>query len=125
MHLSIVLRRLERVFLTVRRMDSEIHMSKWRIESDNGSPFNSKEFNEFAEQEGFQHPRVTPLHPKANGEVKRFMQTLNKTEQITKLQGKNHLERRNVVQDMLIAYRSTPHPATGVAPYDALKWMSI
>lgn len=92
-----------------------------RIESDNGPPFNSKEFNEFAKQEGFQHHRVTALHPRANGEVERFMQTLNKTEQIASLQGKNRLERRNAVQDMLIAYRSTPHPATGVAPYEALK----
>ena len=49
------------------------------------------------------------------------MQTLNKTEQIASLQGKNRLQRRNTVQDMLIAYRSTPHPATGVAPYEALK----
>ena len=96
-----------------------------RIESDNGPPFNSKEFNEFAEQEGFQHHRVTPLHPRANGEVERFMQTLNKTEQIANLQGKNRLERRNAVQDMLIAYRSTPHPATGVTPYDALKGTSV
>ena len=92
-----------------------------RIESDNGPPFNSKEFTEFAKQEGFQHHRVTALHPRANGEVERFMQTLNKTEQIANLQGKNRLERRNAVQDMLIAYRSTPHPATGVAPYEALK----
>lgn len=92
-----------------------------RIESDNGPPFNSKEFNEFAKQEGFQHHRVTPLHPRANGEVERFMQTLNKTEQIASLQGKNRLERRNAVQDMLIAYRSTPHPATEVAPYEALR----
>ena len=83
-----------------------------RIESDNGPPFNSKEFTEFAKQEGFQHHRVTALHPRVNGEVERFMQTLNKTEQI---------ERRNAVQDMLIAYRSTPHPVTGVAPYEALK----
>lgn len=96
-----------------------------RIESDNGPPFNSKEFNEFAEQEGFQHHRVTPLHPRANGEVERFMQTLNKTEQIASLQGKNRLERRNAVQDMLTAYRSTPHPATGVAPYEALKGTSV
>ena len=92
-----------------------------RIESDNGPPFNSKELNEFAKQEGFQHHRVTALHPRANGEVERFMQTLNKTEQIANLQGKNRLDRRNAVQDMLIAYRSTPHPATGVAPYKALK----
>ena len=68
---------------------------------------------------------MTPLHPRANGEVERFMQTLNKTEQIANLQGKNRLERRNAVQDMLIAYRSTLHPATGVAPYDALKGTSV
>ena len=92
-----------------------------RTESDNRPPFNSKEFNEFARQEGFQHHRVTALHPRMNREVQRFMQTLNKTEQIENLLGKNRLERRNAVQDRLIAYRSTPHPATGVAPYEALK----
>ena len=92
-----------------------------RIVSDNQPPFNSKEFNDFAKQEGFQHHRVTSLHPRANEEAERFMQALSKTEQITNLQGKNRLERRNAVQDMLIAYRSTPHPATGVAPYEFLK----
>ncbi|XP_029196917.2 uncharacterized protein K02A2.6-like [Acropora millepora] len=74
-----------------------------RIESDNGRPFNSKDFNEFAKQEGFQHGRVTALHPRANEEVERFMQTLNKAEQIASLQGKNRLERRNAIQQMLIA----------------------
>ena len=64
---------------------------------------------------------MTALHPRANGEVERFMQTLKKTKQIANLQDKNRLERRNAVQDMLIAYRSTPHPATGVTPYEALK----
>jgi len=92
-----------------------------RIESNNGPPFNSKDFNEFAKQEGFQHHRVMAFHPRGNGEVERFMQTLNKVEQIASFQGKSRLERRNAIQDMLIAYRSTPHPATGVAPYDALK----
>ena len=53
------------------------------------------------------------------------MQNLNKTGQIASLQGKNRLERRNAVQDMLMAYRSTPHPATGVAPYEALKGISV
>ena len=96
-----------------------------RVESDNGPPFNSKEFNEFAMQEGFQHHRVTPLHPRANGEAERFMQTLNKTEQIASLQGKDRLERRNAIQDMLISYRSTPHPATGVTPYEAMRRATV
>lgn len=38
-----------------------------RIKNDNGIQVNSKEFKEFAKQEGFQHHRVTPLHPRANG----------------------------------------------------------
>ena len=56
-----------------------------RIESDNRPPFNSKEFKEFAKEEGFQDRNITPAHPQANGEVGRFMQTLNKTEQIANL----------------------------------------
>ena len=85
-------------------------------------PPSTLEFNEFAKQEGFLHHRVTALHPRVNGEVEKFMQTLHMTEQIGNLQGKkNRLERRNVVQDKLIADRSTPHPATEVAPYEALK----
>lgn len=91
-----------------------------RVYSDNGPPFNSKEFSDFAEEEGFQHHRITPLHPRANGQVERFMQVLNKTEQIAHLQGKTGLDRSIAVQDMLMAYRDTPHPATGVTPYQAM-----
>jgi len=35
-----------------------------RVQSDNGPPFNSKEFATFAKEEGFDH-RVTPEHPRA------------------------------------------------------------
>ena len=91
-----------------------------RLESDNGPPFNSKEFADFAEKEGFVHHRVTPLHPRANGEAERFMQLLNKTEQIAHLQNKDKQGRSIAVQEMLMAYRDTPHPATGVSPYRAM-----
>ena len=91
------------------------------IESDNGPPFSSKDFQEFALEEGFEHHKITPLHPRANREVERFMQMLNKTEQIAHLQGKDRLERQNAIQDMLTAYRSTPHPATGVTPFEAMR----
>ena len=96
-----------------------------RLESDNGPPFNSKEFQEFAAQEGFQHHRITPNHPRANGKPQRFMQLLNKTEQIATLQGKDKLERQNTMQEMLIAYRSTPHPAIGVSPYEAMRGATV
>ena len=91
-----------------------------RVHSDNGPPFNSKEFETFAKEEGFDHHRVTPEHPRANGQVERFMQLLNKMEQIAHLQGKTGLDRNMAVSDMLMAYRDTPHPATGVTPYQAM-----
>ena len=88
-----------------------------RLESDGGPPFQSKEFAEFAEEMGFQHHVVTPEHARANGEVEAFMKMVNKTEQIAKLQGKNT---KTAMIEMLMGYRSTPHPATKVSPYKAL-----
>ena len=54
-----------------------------KSQSDNGPPFNSEDFRRFAEEEGFKHETVTPLHPIANGEAESFMRVINKTEQIT------------------------------------------
>ena len=95
------------------------------IISDNGPPFNSHEFEQFAKDEGFHHHRVTPLHPRANGQAENFMRLLNKTEQITHLQGNDSAKRRSAIQEMLIAYRSSPHPATGVSPYRAMQYREI
>ena len=64
--------------------------------------------------------RVTPLHPRANGQVECFMQILNKTEQIAHLQGRTGLDRNMGVHDVLVAYRDTSHPAIGVTPYQAM-----
>ena len=46
------------------------HGTPRQLESDNGPPFQSKDFAEFAEEEGFHHHRVTPGHARANGELK-------------------------------------------------------
>ena len=46
-----------------------------RIESGNGPPFNSKEYEKFAKKGGFKLHRITPVHPRVNGESKKFMQT--------------------------------------------------
>jgi len=75
---------------------------------DNDLPFNSKEFAAIAEEEGFQHHRVTPQHPRANGQVECFIQILDKTEQIAHLQGKTGHDRNMAVHDILMAYRDTP-----------------
>ena len=61
---------------------------------------------------GFEHHKVTPKHARANGEAESFMKKLNKTEQ-----GR---DRTVAIQEMLMGYRSTPHPATKTAPYAAI-----
>ena len=48
------------------------------MDSDNGPPFTSTEFADFAEIEGFYHYRVTPEHPRANGEAESFTEKLKK-----------------------------------------------
>ena len=101
--------RLRKIFST--------HGIPRRVESDSGPPFNSEQFGEFAKEMGFVHHRVTPEHPRANGEAESFMKLLNKTEQIAHRQGRRS---QDAIQEMLMGYRSTPHPATGISPYNAL-----
>eukprot|EP00794_Sanderia_malayensis_P021366 gene21366-23446_t len=103
------MKKLKKMFAT--------HGTPKRIESDNGPPFTSKEFAEFAEKEGFDHHRVTPDHPRANGAAESFMKILNKTEQIANLKGE---DREVAILNMLTGYRSTPHPGTGVPPYEEM-----
>ncbi|XP_022808223.1 uncharacterized protein K02A2.6-like [Stylophora pistillata] len=92
-----------------------------RVETDNGPPFNSKQFKDFAREERFEHHKVTPLHPRASGEVERFVETINKTKRIAHLQGKDKLESQNAIHNMLTAYRLTPHPATGISPHEEMR----
>ncbi|XP_038077223.1 uncharacterized protein K02A2.6-like [Patiria miniata] len=93
------------------------HGTPRRQESDNWPPFDSKEFTEFTKREGFYHYKVTPDHARANGEAESFMKLLNRAEQIAHLQMKS---RNIIIQEMLIGYRSKPHPATNITPYEAL-----
>ena len=93
------------------------HGTPIQVESDNGPPFQSKEFAEFAAVEGFRHHRITPLHPRANGEAESFMKLVNKTEQRAQIQ---KISPMMAIQEMLIGYRSTPHPATGITSYEGM-----
>ena len=59
------------------------------LKSDNGPPFNGMEFKNFAEHLGFHHHKITPLWPRANGEVERFMKTLEKCVRTATVRHKN------------------------------------
>ena len=88
-----------------------------QLETDNGPPFNPKEFTEFAVEEFFRHHQITSFHPKANGKAENFIKLLNKTKQIARLENK---PAQTAILELLIGYRCTPHLATGILPYDAM-----
>nr|XP_050041094.1 uncharacterized protein K02A2.6-like [Dermacentor andersoni] len=87
------------------------------VKSDNGSPFQSESFAEFASELGFKHHRITPRWPEANGEAKRFMRTLKKSILASRV---SHLDWTNKLQLFLLAYRCTPHSSTGKSPFELL-----
>ena len=88
------------------------------LKSDNGPPFNGTDFKNFAELLGFQHRKITPLWPRANGEAERFiMTTLEKCIRAATVEHKNWKQELN---KFLRQYRATPHSTTGISPCEAL-----
>ena len=87
------------------------------LKTDNGPPFQGHEFETYLRSMNVKHRRITPLWPQANGEVERFMRTLNKAMRIA-VEGGQELE--CALQQFLRAYRVTPHSTTGCAPGDLL-----
>ena len=78
------------------------------VVSDNGPQYASKEFKEFTEDWGFTHVTSSPLHPQANGEAERAVQT-----------AKNIL-RKNVNPYLgMLAYRTAPL-RNGLTPCELL-----
>jgi hypothetical protein len=87
------------------------------IKSDNGSPFNSYAFVKFAEYSGFCHRHITPRWPRANAQAEAFNKPLMKAIRAA------HVENRNWKQEMykhLRQYRATPHPSTGMSPFELM-----
>ena len=87
------------------------------LQTDNGPPFNSLAFEEFAKESGFKHKRITPRHPNAQGQVEGFNKLVNKIMAISKHE---HIDPEEATYDMLQAYRNPVHPATKLPPYPLL-----
>jgi transposase InsO family protein len=83
------------------------------IKWDNGPPFNSSAFTDFARYKGFRHRKITPLWPLANAEAERFMRTVKKTIKAAISEGKSWKQEINT---FLLHYRAKPHSSTGVPP---------
>jgi hypothetical protein len=93
-----------------------------KMKTDNGPPFNSEDFKRFARTLGFQHQRLTPLWPRANGEAEQFMRNLGKTIRTAITEKKNW---QKEMTSYLRNYRATPHCITGVAPATAMFGRSL
>ena len=85
-------------------------------EADNGPPFNSQKFKDFSTARGISVKLSYPYHPQGN-EAECFMKPLGKAVKVALDTNKPVQE---AVDDLLIDYRSAPHPATGIAPGDML-----
>ena len=84
--------------------------------TDNGPPFNSKEFKAFSEQHAIHHETSPPYHPEANP-VEAIMKPLGKCMKAAHSQNRNKTE---ALGEWLAAYRATPNSATGIAPGDVM-----
>ena len=85
--------------------------------SDNGTQFVSTEFEQFLHSYGVRHRKSIPCWPQANGEVERFNRTMMKVVRAAHVEGRDRVE---ALDEWLMAYRHTKHPATGVSPAVAL-----
>ena len=103
-----VLKALDQVYTTYGRPE--------RHRTDNGPPFNSKEFADYSAAKGIEHVACYPHHPQGNP-CETFMKPLGKA---LKAAYYNRDNAQMALDELLMAYRSTPHPSTKVAPGDIL-----
>ena len=87
------------------------------FKTDNGTPFQSSEFRNFANDLGFQHQLITSYWPEANGVAERFMRTIGKVCKCDQVDGKSW---KQELDRFLRNYRATPHTSTGLPPATVL-----
>ena len=85
-----------------------------RFHSDRGTNFESALMQQLCEIYGVQKSRTTPYHPAGNGGVERFNQTL--LNMLRSLDSDRQSRWSEHLPELVHAYNSTPHSATGYAP---------
>lgn len=91
--------------------------------SDNATCFTGRNFIEAATDLGIKKVLITPYHPQANGVIEAFHQFF--------VRGLSTMMRQvtwgihEITASVLFAYRATPHPSTGFAPYFLLTGMDM
>lgn len=85
----------------------------WLIRSDNGSPFQSQEFEAWRKARDIEHDLTTPYTPQQNGEVERQNRGIIRALQIAKVLGQPW---KRSLKEYLSAYNRRPHRVTMKAP---------
>ena len=91
------------------------------IVSDNGTQFTSFQFESFLAENGIKHTTSAPYHPATNGMAERYVGFIKK--QLEKMTDDSPLDVK--LSKILMAYRTTPHVATGEAPCTLLMKRSL
>ena len=86
------------------------HSIPCTIVSDNGTPFVSREFEQFCQLNVINHITCSPYHPASNGQAERAVQTIKNGLRKT---GQDSLEAR--LFRFLLTHNITPHSTTGEA----------
>ena len=84
---------------------------------DNGPPYTSYAWKEYAEEWGFQSKTCTEEHPQSNGLAERMMASIVKLTHASLAEGKDP---KQEISKFLLSYRNTPHSSTKKTPSELM-----
>nr|XP_022904274.1 uncharacterized protein K02A2.6-like [Onthophagus taurus] len=84
--------------------------------TDNGPQLVSSDFEDFCKSQGIKHVRITPYHPKSNGQAERVVKTFK--DRLNSSDKNFNLHDR--LCKFLMSYRNTPQRGTGRTPSDLI-----
>ena len=85
-----------------------------KLKTDNGPPFNSRQWSDFCSHNNVNHRRVTPLWPQANAQADSFNKPIVKA---IRSAHTSHTSWKQALYQFLRMYRCTEHCSTGFSHY--------
>ena len=93
------------------------HRIPAQLASDNGPPFQGREFKQYMVNMGIKHTTCTPLWPQGNADTEAFMKPLGKFLRAAQVE---HRPWQQQLSKFLLNYRQTPHSVTKIPPAQLL-----